>query len=243
LTKTLLLDADIMAYRSAFNNQIEEEVEPGYWTWGCSLPKVKEDILKYIDYIMELLKADKYILCLSDTTNFRKEILKDYKASRGKVKKPIVLKKVREWLLEEGAVMKPSLEGDDILGIISTSPNLNNDERIICSIDKDMKSIEGLYYRDEDTGVVSITKGEADYYHLYQTLVGDITDGYKGLEGTGPVAAKKILSDSSTWSSVVSAYVKKGLTEEDALVQARCARILRYQDYDFEKKEPILWTP
>ena len=34
-----------------------------------------------------------------------------------------------------------------------------------------------------------------------------------------------------------------GLTEEDALVNARLARILTADDYDFEKKEPKLWTP
>ena len=33
------------------------------------------------------------------------------------------------------------------------------------------------------------------------------------------------------------------MTEEDALVNARLARILTVDDYDSEKKEPILWTP
>ena len=33
------------------------------------------------------------------------------------------------------------------------------------------------------------------------------------------------------------------MTEEDALVNARLARILTTEDYDYGKKEPILWTP
>ena len=33
------------------------------------------------------------------------------------------------------------------------------------------------------------------------------------------------------------------MTEQDALVNARLARILTTQDYDHEKKEVILWTP
>jgi DNA polymerase-1 len=45
------------------------------------------------------------------------------------------------------------------------------------------------------------------------------------------------------WAAVVAAYEKAGLTEQDALTQARLARILRYSDWDNEKKEPILWTP
>jgi DNA polymerase-1 len=41
----------------------------------------------------------------------------------------------------------------------------------------------------------------------------------------------------------VEAYAKKNLTADDALVQARVARILRHTDYNFKTKEPILWTP
>ena len=45
------------------------------------------------------------------------------------------------------------------------------------------------------------------------------------------------------WKGVVETYFTKGLTEGDALIQARLARILRHEDYDYKKKEPILWTP
>ena len=33
------------------------------------------------------------------------------------------------------------------------------------------------------------------------------------------------------------------MTEEDALTNARLARILTAEDYNFDTKEPILWTP
>ena len=33
------------------------------------------------------------------------------------------------------------------------------------------------------------------------------------------------------------------MTEDDALVNARLARILTTDDYDHEKREPILWKP
>lgn len=45
------------------------------------------------------------------------------------------------------------------------------------------------------------------------------------------------------WSCIVSAYEKAGLTEQDALVQARCARILRHGEYNFKTKKVKLWTP
>ncbi len=40
-----------------------------------------------------------------------------------------------------------------------------------------------------------ITLAEADRYHLYQTLVGDATDGYPGCPGVGEVAANKVLDE------------------------------------------------
>jgi DNA polymerase-1 len=49
--------------------------------------------------------------------------------------------------------------------------------------------------------------------------------------------------DASLWECILSLYAKEGLTEADALVQFQVARILRFSDYDFQKKEPLLWTP
>lgn len=45
------------------------------------------------------------------------------------------------------------------------------------------------------------------------------------------------------WSCIVSTYEKVGLTEDDALIQARCARILRHGEYDFKTQKVNLWTP
>jgi DNA polymerase-1 len=46
-----------------------------------------------------------------------------------------------------------------------------------------------------------------------------------------------------TWETVVKAFEKAGQTEEDALVQARLARILRASDYNFEFGQPNMWSP
>ena len=83
---------------------------------------------------------------------------------------------------------------------------------------------------------------EADRWHLAQTLIGDPTDNYKGCPKIGAVGAKKILDKDCSWAAVVAAYEKAGLSEEDALAQARVARILRFEDVD-EDMNPILWTP
>lgn len=95
----------------------------------------------------------------------------------------------------------------------------------------------------------SFSLEEANRYFFMQVLTGDPTDGYKGCPGIGPKRAEKILEgvnvldEKEAWRAVVGAYASKGLTEEEALQQARVARILRHTDYDLEKEEVILWEP
>ena len=81
---------------------------------------------------------------------------------------------------------------------------------------------------------------------LHPAVANHVVDGFKGLPGVGPVAATKILMGLKRvqlWPAVVAAYEEKGLTEEDALVQARVSRILRTTDFNFKSKSVKLWTP
>jgi len=133
------------------------------------------------------------------------------------------------------------LEADDVLGILATSGNrFIEGEKVIVSEDKDLKTIPCKLWKSGE--LLNITKEEADYNHLFQTLTGDTTDGYSGLRGVGEVKAKTILNV-PTWSSVENAFIKAGYTKEDALTQARLARILRFEDYDFEYDTPKMWLP
>jgi DNA polymerase-1 len=242
--RTLLIDADVLAYGCSAAKETAYEWEPGYWTWHCDEHEVRAAIDEELDRLMGELEGTDFKLCLTDSEeNFRKSILPTYKGNRAKVKKPLVLKAIREWMIsEKGAYLRPHLEGDDCMGILATWSKLKG-EKVIVSIDKDMKTIPGLYCRSPEEGIVEITEAEADFHHLYQTLIGDQTDGYTGLPGCGPKKALAILHDDPSWPAVVAAYEKSGLTEADALVQARVARILRASDYDFKTKEPILWRP
>jgi len=250
--RTLLIDADVVAYNAAFACEKAVELEPGYWTWYVHWDEVVAAFDGEIDRMMSTLNADAYKLCLTDSEgNFRLGIHGDYKGQRLSIRKPIVLKHFKQWLIDErGALWRPTLEGDDVMGILATHPKLVPGEKIIVSIDKDMKTIPGLFIRwgTEDAEVIEVSEKEADYWHLYQTLTGDTTDGYKGCPGIGAKTAEKILADFyedgfDAWGEVVKTYEKKGLTEDDAIIQARMARILRASDYDFKKKQPILWNP
>ena len=110
-----------------------------------------------------------------------------------------------------------------------------------------MKQIIGKQWmlHRADEGFIEVTPEEADRWFYMQTLTGDATDGYSGCPGGGPKKAEAILeaAGENPWPAIVAAYEKAGLSEEAALQQARVARILRASDYNFKKKEPILWKP
>lgn len=270
----LLIDADILAFKTCAALETAVDWGDGYWTWHVNEEDVKQAILEQIDTLSENLDAVSFDLCLSDTSNFRYDILPTYKGNRKGTKRPLLLKHIRQWMIDELlAVVWPGLEGDDVLGILATQDSwARGKEKVIVSLDKDMKTIPCLYYRDEETGLIKITKKDADEWHLIQTLAGDVTDGYGGCPGIGMERATKAIKEPTVlvpfehvitrgprkgesetryteeptfdlWAAVVSRYEAAGLSEEEALTQARVARILRASDFDFEFKRPIPWSP
>ena len=67
---------------------------------------------------------------------------------------------------------------------------------------------------------------------------------YSGVPGIGVKRAETLFNkEGYSWATVVKAFTDKGLTEDDALLNARLARILTIDDYDTERQEPKLWTP
>ena len=141
------------------------------------------------------------------------------------------------------------LEADDLIGIMGTRPQYEG--AVMVSLDKDFRTIPGIHFNpSKERKPVAVTLPQADRAWMYQTLIGDSTDNYKGCPGIGPKKADAFLRHPSVnapleflWSFVVNAFRSKGLTERDALVQARVARILRDEDYNKTTKEVRLWHP
>jgi len=242
---TLLVDGDIIAYRAAMLAEKSVNWGEGLWTVHAYEEEALRILTDQIGTIQDTFPGSECIYALTDGVNFRTSIYPLYKSNRKEVRKPLLLPFIRQHMLDEyRTYLRPTLEGDDCLGILATSPTIIPGEKIIVSIDKDMKTIPGRYYDFNKKKMHELSVEQADRYHLYQTLIGDTTDGYPGCKGIGPVSAERLLeTKGATWDTVVTAYAKAGLTEQDALVQARCARILRASDFDFKAKKVILWTP
>jgi len=235
----LLIDCDFVVYKccAAAETEIDfgDDVIVVTSTFKDAYSCVKRE-LKRIEN--KFGSFDEMILFFSDSKNFRKEIQADYKGHRNR-KKPCGYKRVINKLAEEYSVFKmPTLEADDAMGIFATQYPGN----IIVSPDKDMKQIPGMLWNFDET--FTIDKSEGEKWHLIQTLAGDNTDGYAGVPGIGVKRAVALFEEKGySWKTVVEAFKEKGLSEEVALTNARLARILTNNDYDYKESKPVLWSP
>jgi len=239
----LLIDADGYLYKATAAAEFEGDWGDGVIVLSTNIEQAKEAYLSMMETISRDLGSDDLVMVLSGSRNFRYALDPTYKSNRKGTRKPLGYRAMVDWLYERypGRVLrKEILEADDYLGILSTTPG--SIDRIVVSEDKDLLTIPGKLYR---AGSLLLSQpSDANRAWLTQTLTGDPSDGYKGCPGVGAVKAGAILGKpGSPWENVRQAYLKAGLTEEDAILQARLARILRHGDWDREAQQVRLWTP
>ncbi len=241
-----LIDADIFLYKVAIACTKDVDWGDGEVMSHIDIKEAGPQLKASINEIAKRLGTKEITVALTCLEgNWRRSVLSTYKHNRTNVKKPVGFLQLREYLKENFATFeRPTLEADDILGILQTR---DNSKTVIVSTDKDMKTIPGWHHNPDKRETFNISVDEADWWHMLQTLMGDSTDGYSGCPGIGEVKANRLLTDIppelTMWDKVKEAFANKDLAEEDALVQARVARICRVEDYNFKKKEVILWEP
>lgn len=212
-----LIDMDLVCFRCAASAENEEFFVVEY--------RMNE----LLDNILTKTGATEYKAFLSGEDNFRKEIYPAYKANRTQPK-PIHLQAAQYYAVKElNAEAEMHLEADDLLGI-------NQDENsIICSLDKDLLQIPGRHFQWE----ISTSKYTKPEKFLDQTEIeglrsfyeqcikGDTSDNVKGIAGLGEVKARKALADCQTEQEMFS--IVKGLynNDEEFLLNAECLWILR----------------
>ena len=254
MTRNLLLDGDIVIYEVLLACETAWDWGNDVWTLHCDMREATQRFDCWIADIKEKLDATNVYVAYTDRANWRKDVLPTYKSNRKSKRKPLGFPVLKEYTRSVYTVCEePSLEGDDILGILAGMPKSASwlgcrrmtGDRIIVTIDKDLLTIPGLHYnpRKPEEGVIEVSQEEADRLHLTQSLTGDAVDGYSGCPGIGPKRAARILDESCDWEQVVAAYANAGLSEREALVQARVARILRWGEYDRKKSKVKLWNP
>ena len=236
----LLIDCDFLAYKAA--QACEEGIDFGndVIISQSNFSEVLKIFERELRKVTKAMMDDDFILYFSSTSNFRKEIFDGYKGHRNR-RKPLGYRRLvnhcRKNYMHQ---IREGLEADDSIGIDATR---SNEDHFIVSPDKDMRQIPGALWNMVND-VEEITKEDGDRWHLIQSMAGDPTDGYPGCPGIGVKRATELLNKhGNKWEAICNAYKERGLSDDDALLNARLAKILQHTDYDYDRQKPILWTP
>ena len=236
----LLVDADFFCYMAAAACSRTVEWEDGVLEQWADLnegERIFESSMQSIRNQRKEFEDAPIILTWTDKVNWRRDVWPDYKRQRGS--KPLAYWKLKERVdsLYE-SFQRPTLEGDDCLGILSTAPRLVKAKRaVIVSCDKDFNTIPGeFFWWDSYAGrheYKKINEQDADWWHMLQTLMGDATDGYPGLPGMGKDTAiaflnepymayqqERILKSGPRKGQSELQWVKRPLEPEETLWQA-----------------------
>lgn len=259
-----ILDGDLLAYECAFGSEVSWKAITG----GDSTPPfahVEKLLLERIEFIMRESGAEDCTIYITEGMTFRYGLAKTkpYKANR-KNEKPFHHKNIAAYLKGQlGAKSIPNLEADDSMAIDHVN---SKDDTILCSRDKDLMGISGMFYRWElgkgtSWGPDLITKegwlslnrekkppkltGAGMSWFYTQLLMGDTVDNIPGCPGVGCVAAYALLNEKSPdeqLAAVTNEYQKAYGENWEAMMkeQADLTWIVRELD---QQGSPILWSP
>ena len=246
----LLIDGDWLCFNTAiafqYKNPFSDELE---YDEHLSIRTLERRIF----YFKERLNCDDvYFLFSCDReNNFRREIDNSYKMNREGLEKPIGLKSLIKFTENNYPFLYENrLEADDLISILATGTYKSN--HIIVSVDKDFLTIpKATIYNPNLDILKKQTQTEALKAFIYQIIVGDMSDGYKGLKGIGDVKARKFIKKifktcnnfTEIWFELIRLAWKQGHTEAYLLSQARLAYLLRNKNYDFDTKKIRYWRP
>lgn len=194
--------------------------------------------------------------------NFRYAIAKSTPYKAGRAFKPHHHANIGAFIRESKTCREMELlEADDLLSVdVQAGPNKGR--QIICSRDKDLRSVTGWHYGWElgkqprfgpeylsGFGALRLSacrkklSGYGLKWFLAQCLMGDSTDSIPGLPKMGPVAAYVCLSDAVEYPEgirrVRSEYLSRGKDEAYLLEQGRLLWMTRQLNED---GTPVLWN-
>lgn len=225
-----LIDGDIVVYRVGFTTQDVDE--------GLAFVRTRE----VLDSIILETDASAFKVFLteeSDPNAFRRKIYPEYKAHRTKPK-PKWYNEIRNYMQAEfGAEICREIEADDAMGMLQYKSTPGEDflkeyHSIICSIDKDLKQIEGLHYNFVKKEFEEISP-ELGMKHFYtQLLMGDSSDNIKGIPNIGPVKAARILSTARDEQSMFNVVREAYGNDEEMLMNGRVLWIWKQPNDDWK---------
>ena len=217
-----LIDGDILCYRIGFATQ-EESEDIAIRT----MAKFLEDMLMFD------IECNDWRTYLTGSSNYRHDyaITAPYKGNR-KGEKPKHHGLLREYLrFSWNGDVYEGIEADDAIAIEATK---FGDDSITVSLDKDFDQVQGWHYNFVKKDKYYITHEEGLFNFYCQFLVGDRIDNIIGVQGIGPVKARKLL-EGKTEREMFDICVEKLGSRDRAIENG----ILLY----LQRKEGEIWSP
>ena len=196
--------------------------------------------------VLVITVKGKHEVCKGLGDNFRYHIMADvadpvvkgYKENRAGMSVPDGLNDLYEYVFRlEASVCVSDIEADDYC------VHYGRQGDIVCALDKDvLGSLEYAYnYGKKEWSEKYIE--EIQLFPYLQTIMGDSSDGLRGVFRVGLKGAEKALADVTTpyeaWAAVVKQYYLKDQTLEEAIATMHCVRMSQWTP----EKHLVLWTP
>lgn len=255
MKRTLIIDGDIVLFQigrvtediTDFGDQVLESYDhEGAIDY---LNNELKNISKKTGY-----KLDELVFAISSDTNFRKRFFPTYKGNRKHIRKPLGLKAMRQYMLDNmekySTIMVEELEADDVMGMYATAPiDQVGSEIAIYSQDKDLYTIPAKQWDFKKNKFIHPTHMESMRFLYAQAAQGDVVDGYGGCPKIGKVKAKRITENCNTELELLKNLYQLFFLEygKDAkrkfLDQIQQARIFTYMDSQMFFMYDSLYNP
>ena len=202
----ILIDADSIYFRSACSQEKKT----------YNMYSKKRELVKSIDFTMkeiegECFMGDSYV-AVKGRGNFRKDIYPQYKATRPELteQRKELLNHGYNYMVDKyGAVPAHNMEADDLVSIWAHECIDSDEPYVVAGIDKDLLQIPGNHYNYNKKTHQCVDPDTANYNLMLQCITGDNSDNIPGIQGVGPVKAKKILAGIPSprmWNRVQAAW-------------------------------------
>lgn len=245
--KTLaIIDVQNMFYRAFWGT------DPLVTSYGRPVQGI-HGFLSILTATLKAINPDYIALALeSKGKSFRKDIDPLYKSNRQEPSQELIDQKelLSDLLkaLNYPTFQAEGFEADDVIGTLATRAKENGLKVIIVSSDKDFSQLvdENITIYDSMKNL-HIGKEEVLAKHGvlpekfvdYLAIVGDSSDGYKGVEGIGPKGAVSLLSEFGSIESIYSNIDKVKGKNKDKLIASTSSAFLSKKLAKIETNIPL----
>ena len=245
-TKHMLVDTDSIFFKIAYKTKSKSELKKSYNAFCKNME------LEVRNKITNLFNEDEELVILyavKGKGNFRKDLSADYKSQRPELNKDIKdrLNYLHKYSVSKGAVQADGMEADDLVSIWAYEAIDNNEEYVICGIDKDLLQIPGHHYNYGKDTWQMVNEEEALHNLYIQCLTGDATDNIPGLKGIGPKKAAKILTGvplSRQWNKIKATWTEHNRSQQELALSHRLLSMLKsWREYEDIKTHIQNQTP